>query len=168
MTIENWPPSQQEPDLMPQNQIDQVYPYLRTRDANSAIEFYQQAFGAVEDFRLTEPSGRIGHAELKFGEVTVMVSDEYPEYGIHGPKDSVPTGCSIHLHVADVDAMTEQAVAAGAQLIMEPKDQFYGERSSKVLDPFGHEWLLGSHIEDVSPEEMQRRFDAMFGGDDAK
>ena len=122
---------------MAKNRIGEVYPYLRTRDAKAAIEFYKQAFGAVEDFRLSEPTGRIGHAELKFGEATVMVSDEYPEYGVHGPTDSVPTGTSIHLHVANVDAMTEQAVAAGARLIMEPKDQFYGERSSKVLDPFG-------------------------------
>lgn len=139
------------------NRIEEVYPYLRTRNANAAIEFYTQVFGALEDFRLTEPNGRVGHAELKFGLATVMVSDEYPEYGIHGPTESVPTGSSIHLHVDDVDAMTEKAVAAGAKLIMEPKDQFYGERSSKVLDPFGHEWLLGSHIEDVSREEIQRR-----------
>lgn len=144
------------------NQIHEVFPYLRVRDASAAIDFYKKAFGAVEDFRLTEPSGRIGHAELKFGETTVMVSDEYPEYGIHGPKESVPTGSSVHLHVDDVDAMTKQAVEAGAKLMMEPKDQFYGERSSKVIDPFGHEWLLGSHIEDVSREEMQRRFTAMF------
>lgn len=147
---------------MPQkNGVENVFPYLRTRDAHAAIEFYQRAFGAVEDFRLTEPSGRIGHAELKFGDATVMVSDEYPEYGIHAPDSSKPNGCSIHLHVADVDAMTKQAVQAGASLIMEPTDQFYGERSSKLLDPFGHEWILGSHIEDVSHVEMQRRFTAM-------
>ncbi len=147
------------------NRIEEVYPYLRTRDANAAIEFYEKAFGAVEDFRLTEPSGRIGHAELRFGEATVMVSDEYPEYGIHGPNESVPTGSSVHLHVEDVDGMSQQAVDAGAKLVMEPKDQFYGERSSKVLDPFGHEWLLGSQIEDVSREEMQRRFNEMFSKD---
>lgn len=147
---------------MSQMSIHEVFPYLRVRDANAAIRFYEQAFGAKEDFRLSEPSGRIGHAELKFGETTVMVSDEYPEYGIHGPKDSVPTGSSIHLHVEDVDSMTQQAVAAGAKLVMEPKDQFYGERSSKVLDPFGHEWLLGLHIEVVSRVEMQRRFSEMF------
>lgn len=150
---------------MSDNVIHEVFPYLRVRDAKAAIEFYKTAFGAVEDFRLTEPSGRVGHAELKFGGIKVMVSDEYPEYGIHGPQESVPTGSAIHLHVEDVDAMTKQAVDIGAKLVMAPKDQFYGERSSKVLDPFGHEWLLGSHIEDVSPEEMQRRFDAMFAGD---
>ena len=150
------------------NTIHEVFPYLRVRDANAAIEFYKKAFGAEERFRLSEPSGRIGHAELKFGATTVMVSDEYPEYGIHAPRESVPTGSAVHLHVEDVDAMTKQAVDAGAKLIMEPKDQFYGERSSKVVDPFGHEWLLGSHIEDVSREEMQRRFSAMFEGDGSK
>ena len=147
------------------NRIEGVYPYLRTRDAKAAIDFYQKAFCAVEEFRLTEPNGRIGHAELKFGKATVMISDEYPEYGIHGPNESVPTGSSVHLHVEDVDHMTQRAVAAGAKLLMEPQDQFYGERSSKILDPFGHEWLLGSQIEDVSREEMQRRFNALFSAE---
>jgi PhnB protein len=143
-------------------QIHEAFPYLRVRDANAAIEFYKRAFGAVEEFRLSEPSGRIGHSELKFGPYTIMVSDEYPEYGIYGPAPDRPTGSAIHLHVDDVDALTQQAVSAGAKLTMEPADQFYGERSSKVIDPFGHEWYLGSRIEDVSPEEMQRRFTAMF------
>lgn len=150
---------------MTESTIHEVFPYLRTRDANAAIEFYKQAFGAAEDFRMAEPNGRVGHAELKFGNTTVMVSDEYPEYGIHAPQESMPTGSSIHLHVEDVDAMTKQAVDAGAKLMMEPKDQFYGERTAKVLDPFGHEWLLGSNIEDVSRDEMQRRFTQMFEGD---
>jgi PhnB protein len=144
--------------------IREVFPYLRVRNASAAIEFYKQVFDATEGMRLTEPSGRIGHAELKFGTFTVMISDEYPEYGIHGPEAFGGTGSSLHLHVDDVDALTQKAVAAGAKLIMEPQDQFYGERSSKVLDPFGHEWLLGSHIEDVTPEEMQRGFDEMMTG----
>lgn len=147
------------------NQIREAFPYLRVRDASAAIEFYKRAFGAVEEFRLSEPSGRIGHAQLKFGSFTVMLSDEYPEFGIQGPEAFGGTGSSVHLHVEDVDAMTQQAVDAGATLIMEPKDQFYGERASKVVDPFGHEWLLGSHVEDVSHEEMQRRFTQMFEGD---
>jgi PhnB protein len=146
------------------NQIHKVFPYLRVRDANAAIEFYKKAFGAEEIFRLSEPSGRIGHAELRFGSFTVMLSDEYPEYGIQGPEAFGGTGSSVHLHVDDVDAMTTRAVDAGAKIIMEPQDQFYGERSSKVHDPFGHEWLLGSQIEDVSHAEMQRRFTAMFAG----
>lgn len=144
------------------NQIREVFPYLRTRDGNAAIEFYKRAFGAEEQFRLTEPSGRIGHAELKFGSATVMVSDEYPEYGIHGPQKSVPTGIAIHLHVDDVDSLTTRAVEAGATVVMEPKDQFYGERTARLRDPFGHEWLLGHQIEEVPRDEMQRRFNAMF------
>ncbi len=146
------------------NPIHEVFPYLRVRDANAAIEFYKQAFGVTESFRLQEPSGRIGHAELKFGSVTIMVSDEYPEYGILGPEAYGGTGSSVHLHVEDVDAMTKQAEAAGATVIMQPKDQFYGERSSKVVDPYGHEWLLGSHIEDVTATEMQRRWTEMSSG----
>ncbi|HBJ38878.1 MAG TPA: glyxoylase [Planctomycetaceae bacterium] len=143
-------------------QIHEAFPYLRVRNASEAIEFYKLAFGAVEEFRLSEPSGRVGHAELKFGAYTVMVSDEYPEYGILGPAPNVSAGCAIHLHVDDVDSVTQSAVCAGAKLTMEPADQFHGERSSKVIDPFGHEWYLGSKIEDVSREEIQRRFAAMF------
>lgn len=143
------------------NKILEVFPYLRTDDASAAIAFYTQAFGAVEDFRLQEPSGRIGHAELKFGDVTIMVSDEYPEHGILSPKAFNGTGSSIHLHVEDVDTMFAQAIALGAQAVMQPTDQFYGERAAKLVDPFGHEWLLGSQIEDVSREEMQRRFTEM-------
>lgn len=145
--------------------IEQVFPYLRVRDAHGAIEFYARAFGAVEEFRLAEPSGRIGHAELKFGDATIMLSDEYPEYGIHGPEKFGGSGGSVHLHVDDVDAVTQQAVEAGATLTMPPQDQFYGERSSKLIDPYGHEWHLGSQIEQVSRDEMQRRFTAMFGGE---
>lgn len=149
---------------MAEPRIDAVYPYLRVRDARAAIAFYRAAFGAVEDFRLSEPGGRVGHAELKFGTTTVMLSDAYPEYGIHAPRDGVPTGSSIHLHVDDVDALAARAVAAGATLLMPPTDQFHGERAARLLDPFGHEWLLGTPIEQVSREEMQRRFTAMLGG----
>ncbi len=144
--------------------IHEIFPYLRVRNANAAIEFYREAFGAEEKFRLTDPAGRIGHAELKFGSFTVMLSDEYPEYGIQGPQAFGGTGSSVHLHVDDVDGVTAKAVAAGAQLIMAPADQFYGERSSKVIDPFGHEWLLGSQIEELTHEEMQRRFTDMMTG----
>ncbi|MEB3214453.1 MAG: VOC family protein, partial [Leptolyngbyaceae bacterium] len=138
-------------------------PYLRVSDAKAAIEFYKLAFNAEEDFRLCEPGGRVGHAELKFGSFTIMLSDEYPEYGIHGPEKFGGSGSSVHLHVEDVDAMTKQAEAAGAKVTMPPTDMFYGERSSKLLDPFGHEWMLGSHIEEISAEEMQRRFNEIMG-----
>jgi PhnB protein len=144
--------------------VQEVFPYLRVRDAQAAIEFYTKVFGATEQMRLAEPGGRVGHAELLFGKQVVMVSEEYPEYGIYGPEHFGGTGSSIHLHVDNVDEVTQAAVEAGAKLLMEPKDQFYGERAAKVLDPFGHEWLLGSHIEDMTPEEMQRRFTEMCGG----
>jgi uncharacterized glyoxalase superfamily protein PhnB len=147
------------------SQIDQVFVYLRTRDGNAAIEFYKQAFGAVENLRLSEPSGRVAHAELKLGPSTLMLSDEYPEHGIHAPQENAPTGCGVHLHVDNVDTLVKQAVEAGATVTMEAQDQFYGERSARLRDPFGHEWLIGQQIEELSHEEIQRRFDAMFETD---
>lgn len=145
--------------------ILEVFPYLRVRNCAAAIEFYRQAFGAQEKFRLMEPGGRIGHAELTLGPVTLMLSDEYPEYGISGPETIGGTGSSIHLHVPNCDAAVQQAAAAGASVTMPPTDMFYGERAARIRDPFGHEWLIGSQIEVVSPEEMQRRFDAMCQGE---
>ena len=142
--------------------IHEVFPYLRVASAARAIEFYKKAFGATEKMRLTEPSGRIGHAELSFGSAVVILSDEYPEYDIHGPRPGAAPASSIHLHVDDCDAMIRRAIDLGAKLTREPKDQFYGERSGVVRDPFGHEWLIGHHLEDVSPDEMQRRYDELM------
>lgn len=142
--------------------IHELFAYLRVDDAARAIEFYTQAFGAKEKFRLSEPSGRIGHAELDFGCTTVMVSDEFPEYGIPGPKTVGGTGLGIHLHVDDADETIQAAVDAGAEVIRPAADHFYGERSGTIRDPFGHEWLIGSSIEEVSPEEMQRRYTEMM------
>ncbi|HEY2678672.1 MAG TPA: VOC family protein [Steroidobacteraceae bacterium] len=142
--------------------IHEVYSYLRVHNTGEAIDFYARAFGAKELFRLTEPSGRIGHAEIKIGPATLMLSDEYPEHGIRGPRTLGGTTFSMHLHVEDVDASFDQAVKAGATVVRPLKDQFYGERSGTVRDPFGHEWLLGGRLEDVSTEEMQRRYTAMF------
>lgn len=138
--------------------VHEVYPYLRVRRAAEAIEFYKKAFGATELFRLTEPSGRIGHAEIKLGSTTLMLSEEYPEYGIVGPEALGGTSFCIHLHVDSADAWIERAVAAGAVLVRPASDAFYGERSGTVRDPFGHEWLLGHQIEEVPVEEMQRRY----------
>ncbi len=142
--------------------VHDVYPYLRVHNASEAISFYARAFGAKESFRLTEPSGRIGHAEIKIGPTTVMLADEFPEQGILGPRALGGTTFSLHLHVQDADSAFEQAVNAGATVVRPLKDQFYGERSGTVRDPFGHEWLLGSHLEDVSSDEMQRRYTALF------
>ena len=142
--------------------IREAFPYLRLRRADAAIAFYKKAFGAEELFRLTEPSGRIGHAELKLGPLTLMLSDEYPEYGIGGPETIGGTSFCIHLHVDDADAAIRRAVEAGATVVREASDQFYGERSGAVRDPFGHEWMIGHEIERVEPAEMQRRYDALF------
>ena len=143
--------------------IHEVFPYLRVNDAARAIDFYCRAFGAVEKFRLTEPSGRIGHAELQLGPIVLMLSEAYPEYGLHAPQaGSSVLGASIHLHVDDCDALAAHLVALGATMQMPPADQFYGERSCRVLDPFGHQWLLGHEIEALAPEEMQRRYDEIM------
>jgi uncharacterized glyoxalase superfamily protein PhnB len=141
--------------------IHEVFAYLCVADAAAAIDFYQRAFGVKEKFRLTEPSGRIGHAELEFGAMTVMLSDEFPECGIRSASTIGATPVSIHLHVDDADAMIAQAVAAGATLERAPEDHFYGERSGTVTDPYGHRWMIGHSIEDVSAEEMQRRYTEM-------
>ena len=138
--------------------VQELFAYLHVKDAAKAIEFYKKAFGVKEKFRLVEPSGRIGHAELDFGGPTLMLSDEFPEYGIKAPQTTGATSVSIHLHVDDSDEVIRRAVEAGATIVIEPKDQFYGERSGRVRDPFGHEWNIGHHIEDVSPDEMQRRY----------
>jgi uncharacterized glyoxalase superfamily protein PhnB len=141
--------------------IHEVFAYLCVADAAAAIDFYQCAFGVKEKFRLTEPSGRIGHAELEFGAMTVMLSDEFPECGIRAASTIGATPVSIHLHVDDADAMITQAVAAGAALERAPQDEFYGERSGVIRDPFGHRWMIGHSIEAVSAEEMQRRYTQM-------
>lgn len=142
--------------------IHEVYPYLRVRRAAEAIEFYKKAFGATELFRLVEPSGRIGHAEIKLGATTLMLSEEFPEYGIVGPESLGGTSFSIHLHVENADAWMARAVEAGAVITRPATDAFYGERSGVVRDPFGHEWLLGHQIEEVPVEEMQRRYTALL------
>ncbi|MEX2629081.1 MAG: VOC family protein [Tistlia sp.] len=144
--------------------IHEVYVYLRARNAEKAVAFYKAAFGATEKFRLVEPGGRIGHVELLFGEAIVMLSDEFPEMGCHAPDPEAPSGFVIHLHVDDADAMIAQAVEAGARLLRAPQDHFYGERSGTLRDPFGYDWLIGHAIEQVSPEEMQRRYDATAAG----
>ena len=142
--------------------VHEAFPYLRVHGAAAAIDFYSRAFGAVEKFRLVEPSGRIGHAELQLGPIVLMLSEAFPEYGLHAPDGSHTLGASIHLHVDDADAMIAKAVAEGAILLREPSDAFYGERSGTVRCPFGHEWMIGHSIEQVTPAEMQRRYDALF------
>lgn len=143
-------------------EVHEVYPYLLVHDTAAAIAFYARAFDAEEQFRLTEPSGRIGHAEIKIGSATIMVADENPERGVRGPRSLGGTSIVIHLHVADVDTAFAQALDAGASVVRPLQDQFYGERTGTVRDPFGHEWLLGGHLETVTPQEMQLRYTALF------
>ena len=142
--------------------IHELFPYLHVHDASAAVEFYGKAFGVKELFRLTEPSGRVGHVELDFNGTILMLSEEYPECSILSARTIGATPVTLHLHVDDADALVAAAVAAGATLEREPQDEFYGERSGVFRDPFGHRWNVGHSIEKVTPEEMQRRYDAMF------
>lgn len=139
-------------------------PHLTLRDAARAIAWYVEVLGAVEEFRLTEPGGKVGHAELKLGGGRLMVNDEYPDFGALGPAAVGGTPVSLHLYVAQVDAVVERAVAAGATLLRPVADEFYGDRTAMLLDPFGHKWQLASRREEVSPEQMQQRWSAMLQG----
>ena len=139
-----------------------VTPYLIVKDAASAIEFYKKAFGATEAMRLSEPGGRIGHAEIRIGDAPIMLSDEYPEMDVRSPQSLGGSPVLIHLYVDDVDALASRAVAAGAKLLRPVADQFYGDRSGTLTDPFGHRWMIATRKEDVSAAEMQKRYDALM------
>jgi PhnB protein len=146
---------------MPQS----LSPYLTVNGARRAIDFYVAAFGAEEVFALVDPSdGRIGHAELKFGTTTVMLSDEYPDFGAIAPETIGGSPVKMYIHVDDVDAVFPKAIALGAVEIRAVKDQFFGERSGLLLDPFGHSWFVATAKEKVSPLEMQKRWDQGMEG----
>jgi PhnB protein len=134
-----------------------ITPYLVIKGAAAAIDFYKQAFGATEIMRMPQPDGRVGHAELKFGDSVVMLADEYPELQVVGPKTLGNTSVGLLLYLDDVDKAVERAVSLGATIKKPIADQFYGDRTGTIEDPFGHKWTLAVHIEDVTPEEMQRR-----------
>lgn len=139
-----------------------VTPYLCIKNAASAIEFYKQAFGATETARLTDPSGKIGHAEIKIGDSHIMLADEFPDMGFHSPQSLGGSPVTLYLYVEDVDVLAAQAVAAGARLVREVENQFYGDRRGTVEDPFGYVWHIATHVEDVAPEEIQQRFAALY------
>jgi len=141
-----------------------VSPYLCIRDAAAAIEFYKKAFGAKERMRMADPTGRVGHAEIEIGGGLIMLADEFPDMGFRGPQHYGGSSVVIHCYVADVDALAEQAAAAGATITRPVADQFYGDRSVSLSDPFGHTWTFSTHIEDVSHEETERRAKAEYGG----
>ena len=137
-----------------------VTPYLIFSGAGEAIAFYKRALGAEEVMRMDAPGGRIGHAEIKIGGDHVMLADEYPEQGHRSPQSLGGSPVRIHLYVEDVDAVASRAVEAGAKMLIPVADQFYGDRSGRIEDPFGHIWIISTHKEDVTPAEMQKRMEA--------
>ena len=135
-----------------------VTPYLVVRGAVDAIDFYKRAFGAEEVFRMPGPDGKhLMHAEIRIGDSFVFLNDELPEWGVRGPDPAAGVPVSLHLYVEDVDAVFKRAVAAGCTVKMPVQDMFWGDRYGKLVDPFGHEWGLATHKEDLSPEEMAKR-----------
>jgi PhnB protein len=138
-----------------------VTPYLIVSNGAGAIDFYKQIFGAVEIMRIPGPGGRVGHAELRIGGSVIMLADENPQSGIFGPQSGKRPPVSLLVYVEQVDAVTAKAESNGAKIVRPPKDQFYGDRTATLTDPFGHEWTVATHVEDVSPEEMQKRASAM-------
>jgi PhnB protein len=141
-----------------------VTPYLIIKGAADAIEFYKKAFGATELFRMGGPDGTIGHAEIKIGDSPIMLADQQPEMGYVSPATLGGTPVSIMIYVEDVDTIFNQAIAAGGESVKPLQDQFYGDRSGSLKDPFGHMWHVATHKEDVSPEEMDKRMAAAAGG----
>lgn len=140
-------------------------PYLICRGAAKAVDFYRRAFGAVEHFRMDAPDGKIGHCEMRIGKhAMIMLADEHPEMGALSPQTLGGTPVSIYIYVEDVDALARQAEKAGAKVLRPVATQFYGDRSVMLLDPFGHQWGFATHVEDVSPEEMERRAAEKYGG----
>jgi PhnB protein len=139
-----------------------VTPYLVIKGAARAIDYYKAAFGAAERMRVEDPGGKVMHAELTIGDSVIMLADEFPQMGWVSPKTLGGSSVGIHLYVEHVDALFKQALAAGGTESKPVQDQFYGDRSGTLLDPFGHLWTLSTHTEDVSPEELDRRFASMM------
>jgi PhnB protein len=142
-----------------------VIPYLHVDGAAEAIDFYTNVLGATERGRMPgDTPEKVGHAELEIGGSVIMLADEAPEMDIRGPKSVGGTPITVCVYVEDVDAVVDRATAAGAKILRPVENQFYGDRSGTFEDPFGHQWNIMSHVEDVSPEEMQRRMAEMSGG----
>lgn len=142
----------------------ELTPYIAVKGAAAAIDFYRQVLGATESFRLSSPDGRIGHAELKIGDGALMLADESPAFGALSPATIGGTPIRLHLYVEDVDATMERAEAAGATVLRPAQDQFYGDRSGLIADPFGHQWFLATRKKTVTPQEMQKHFTAALTG----
>ncbi|WP_224249902.1 VOC family protein [Hyalangium gracile] len=138
-----------------------VTPYLIVKGGARALEFYKKAFNATEIYRMEAPGGILGHAEIQIGDSRIMLSDEFPEMDARGPESLGGSPVGLCIYVEDVDALFKQAIAAGGKEERPVKDQFYGDRSGTLRDPFGHKWTIATHKEDISPEEMTRRMAQM-------
>ena len=134
-----------------------VTPYLIVDDGAAAIDFYTSVLGATERMRMGGPDDKVGHAELEIGDSVIMLADEHPEIGAHGPKTVAGTPVSLHVYVKDVDEVFRRAIDAGARSLQSVEDRFYGDRLGAFEDPFGHHWNVASHVEDVPPDEMSKR-----------
>jgi PhnB protein len=141
-----------------------VTPYMSFKDASAAIAFYAKAFGAKESYRLTEPSGRIGHAEITIGGAVLMLSDEYPDWGAISAQTLGASPIVLHLYVADVDVFVATAIKFGATSLRPVTDEFYGDRAGQIADPFGYKWMIATRTKQVSPEEMQRLWSEALAG----
>lgn len=141
-----------------------VTPYLVIKGAAAALEFYKKAFGAEELLRMPAPDGTIAHAEIKIGDSPIMMGEEQPGMGFIAAKPGTPSSLGLMLYVTNVDDMWKRAIAAGGRELRPLKNQFYGDRSGTFADPFGHVWTIATHMEDVTPEEMDRRHKAEMGG----
>ena len=139
--------------------------HATVHDAKAALAFYAKAFGAVEQFRLVEPSGRVGHAEIKIGDSVLMLNDEYPDFGAKSPASVGGSPVAFRIEVPDADAAVGRAVKAGATVVRPVQDEFYGDRMGMVACPFGYRWSLATPKEEVSPAEMQKRWTKMLAGD---
>jgi PhnB protein len=142
----------------------QVTPYLCVDGAAEAIEFYERVLGAKERMRLPGPDGKLGHAELELGSSVIMLADEHPDMGALGPKSIGGTPVTISVYVEDVDAVHSAALDAGATEVRAPENQFYGDRNGQFTDPFGHKWSVATRVEEVPPDEMEKRMAEFSSG----
>ena len=144
-----------------------ITPYICAKGAAKAIDYYKDIFGATELMRMGAPDGKIGHAELKIGDSVIMIADEFPPMGFLSPETIGGSPVVLHIYVDDVDSTVEKAVATGSTLLRAVEDQFYGDRSGQIKDPFGHLWNIGTHKEDLTPEEIGKRAAEKYGSGSA-
>lgn len=147
----------------PSPEVGALTPYIIVKNAKAAIAFYEKVFGAREEYRIPNPNGTIGHAELQIGAGRLMLADEHPAFGALSPPSIGGTPVKLHLYVADVDVTIALAEKECATVLRPAKDQFYGDRSGMIADPFGHQWYLGTRKESLTPQQMRDRYAQSFG-----